>query len=210
MVGTVTVNVSGKLEINFDFSVSFSSNSDEVRSILRPINCPVNLALTEISDSGNGQLDLSNDTNDEIDRSEGFESSTTRPPEEMNSSPSTGSISPTDLFPSLSALDTDWLSTSSERFEENWLDSPVGANVFGPRVVASIANAFNEILTDLNSDANNDGDGNGAGNDDDDGNGAGNDDDDGNAVKNEGVNGDVTEIDNGDGDVVFLFEVVRT
>ena len=195
MVGTVTVNVSGKLEINFDFSVSFSSNSDEVRSILRPINCPVNLALTEISDPGNAQLDLPGETNEGMDRSEGFESSTTRPPEEINSSPS---ADPT--CPSLSALDTDWLSTSPG-FEENWLDSPVGENVFGSRVVASIANAFNEILTELNSDANNDGEGDVAGNDDDEGDVAGNDDDDGNAVK--------TEIDNGDDDVMFLFEVVK-
>ena len=183
MAGTVTVNVSGKLEVNFDFSVTFSSA--EVRSILRPIDCPTNLALTEISDPCNAQLDLPAITNGESNESE-----------EINSSPSIESPTPTDL----SALDTDWLSTSPG-FEENWLDSPVGENVFGSRVVASIANAFNEILTELNSDANNDGEGDVAGNDDDEGDVAGNDDDDGNAVK--------TEIDDDD-DVVFLFEVVRT
>ena len=206
MAGTVTVNVSGKLEINFDFSVSFSSDSDEVRSILRPINCPVNLALTEISDPGNAQLVLPGETNEEIDRSGVVETLATPPSVERDSSPFTDPTTSTDSFGcrSLSALDTDWLPMPREYGEANWLDVPVGANVFSPRVAASIANAFNEILSELNSDANDDGNGNASENDDNDGGAAENDDSDGDGVKNEGDDGD------GDGDVVFLFEVVRT
>ena len=200
MAGTVTVNVSGKLEINFDFSITFSSDtaSDEVRSILRPIDCPTNLALTEISDPGNAQLDLPAITNGNIDESEVFESLTAilssmaRPSEEINSSPSTEPPTPTDSFScrTLSVLDTDWLPTPPEYFGANWLDSPVRADVFSPRVVESITNAFNGILAELDSSGNDS-----VADDDNDGNGDGND-------------GHAGLID--DGDVVFLFEVVRT
>ena len=203
MAGTVTVNVSGKLEINFDFSITFSSDtaSDEVRSILRPIDCPTNLALTEISDPGNAQLDLPAITNGNIDESEVFESLTAilssmaRPSEEINSSPSTEPPTPTDSFscPSLSVLDTDWLPTPPEYFGANWLDSPVRADVFSPRVVESIANAFNGILAELDS----------SGNDS-----VADDDNDGNGDVDGGDDGHAGFID--DGDVVFLFEVVRT
>ena len=203
MAGTVTVNVSGKLEINFDFSITFSSDtaSDEVRSILRPIDCPTNLALTEISDPGNAQLDLPAITNGESDESEVFESLTTilssmaRPSEEINSRPSTETPTPTDSFGcrSLSTLDTDWLPTPPEYFGANWLDSPVRVDVFSPRVVESLTNAFNGILAELDrsgddsvADDDNDGDGDVAGSGD----------------------GHAGLID--DGDVVFLFEVVRT
>ena len=199
MAGTVTVNVSGKLEINFDFSITFSSDtaSDEVRSILRPINCPTNLALTEISDPGNSQLDLSGN----IEESEVFESLTAilssmaRPFEEINSSPSTEPPTPTDSFGcrSLSTLDTDWLPTPPEYFGANWLDSPVRADVFSPRVVESITNAFNGILAELDS----------SGNDS-----VADDDNDGNGDVVGSGDGHAGLID--DGDVVFLFEVVRT
>ena len=205
MAGTVTVNVSGKLEINFDFSVTFSSDtaSDEVRSILRPINCPTNLALTEISDPGNSQLDLSGN----IEESEVFESLTAilssmaRPSEEINSSPSTEPPTPTDSFscPSLSVLDTDWLPTPPEYFGANWLDSPLRVDVFSPRVVESLANAFNRILAELDLSGNYDNDGHG----DVDGG------DDGHAgLIDDGDDGHAGLID--DDDVVFLFEVVRT
>ena len=124
----VTVNVSGKFEINLEFAVTFSVTpaSEELRSILNPILRPANLALTEISEPRTAQLGL-----------------LARPSSNLSSCLSTPPPTPAPSLglPSLSMLDTDWLPSPSE--------SSV-ANVFGPEVVESITNAFNGILAELN------------------------------------------------------------
>ena len=131
MAGTaVTVNVSGKFEINLEFAVTFSVTpaSEELRSIFNPISRPVNLALTEISEPRNAQLGLP-----------------ARPSSNLSSCPSTAPPTPVPSLgcPSLSMLDTDWLPSLSPS------ESSV-ADVFGPEVVESITDAFNGILAELN------------------------------------------------------------
>ena len=198
MTGTFTVNVSGKVEIDLDFFVTISSVSPttELRSILRPIERPRNLALTEISEPGNAQLDLPTESNDENVNDEGvLESLATVSSSLARSRPDAPSLG----CPSLSSLDTDWLPSLSppEYLGANWLD-PASADVFGSRVVESIANAFAGILDELHS----------SGNDDNDGTNEIRDDEVGNELVDV-AEVDVAEVEMED-DVVFLYEIVRS
>ena len=198
MTGTFTVNVSGKVEIDLDFFVTISSVSPttELRSILRPIERPRNLALTEISEPGNAQLDLPTESNDENVNDEGVLESLATVSSSLARS---RSDAPELCCPSLSSLDTDWLPSLSppEYLGANWLD-PASADVFGSRVVESIANAFAGILDELHS----------SGNDDNDGTNEIRDDEVGNELVDV-AEVDVAEVEMED-DVVFLYEIVRS
>ena len=174
MAGAVTVNVSGKFEINVEFSVTFSVTpaSEELRSIFNPIEPPVNLALTDISELRNAQLGLP-----------------ARPSSNASSCPSTAPATPVPSLgcPSVSTLDTDWLpSLSSSEYS--------GPDVFGPEVVASITNAFNGILAELDLLENVDGESNGEINDE---------------VDNGGGVAGVVDV-TCDDDVVFLCEIAKS
>ena len=199
MTGTFFVNVSGKVEIDFDLCVAISSVSptDELRSSLRPIERPCNLALTEISEPGNAQLDLLNESSGENINDDGVFASLASILSSLARSPSTPVTSLG--CPSLSSFDMDWSPSLSppECLGANWLD-PASADVFGSSVVESIANAFNGILDELHS----------SGNDDNDGTNEIRDDEVGNELVDV-AEVDVAEVEMED-DVVFLYEIVRS
>ena len=157
MSGSVNVNLSGKFEINLSCTISFSSDStssDDFRSILRPIERPEILALTDISESETNiseaepnnfepdmfepEPDVSEPEFDTDEESEVFRSLT-----EILSTMARPR-SPTPECLSLSPLDPEGLRSPS--FGENWLNP---MPVFGPEIVASLTEAFSGILAEL-------------------------------------------------------------
>ena len=158
MAGSVNVNLSGRFEINLSCSVTvtFGFESEDLRSNFTSIERPEILALTDISEP-ESEPEPESETELEPESEPGRENEAEI--DDENTEDLTVFESLTEILSSMArrpsrtpsclswSLGSEFPRPSS--LGANWLDESYDV---GPEVVASIRDAFNEIMVELNED----------------------------------------------------------